>query len=369
MSSIKKYTDKKGQSYPHLYIDTNSGEFWCCVRVGLSVRKKNLKTTEYIRAVTKLPETLAFLGGKLDEKQKSQVAELLLKDYWQKLRAQKVSLDTKESTLTRFDSVWTNDLEPYFGNWTPSQINPDIMTAFLLWHKRVRKTQLVNVYKYLGNLFSYMVRIGALELKNVPELELPKNEVKHHAKKKGRVITPSEQKDLLKNSTGYFKLLNHLGRELGARKMEMVSLEKSKVRKEHGRYLIYLDTDDTKTGLARILPVPRYLESMLEEQMRATAESKYLFPMKSNPNRHMTSQLIDKEWKECKTKSKIKGRLRFHDWRHTKATEMAQAKINVVLASTLLGMSIKTYQKTYLNLTGQDLMETVDQMALESGKK
>lgn len=367
MSELKKYADKKGNSYPHLYLDIETKEFWAVVRVGEKVKKKNLKTTEYLRAVTLLPTTIAELGNKETNKEQRRrenaEAEKLLSDYWALLRKHKVTHDVKESTLQRFDTVWKHDLEPYLGSWPPHKVKPDIIPDYLIWHKENRGTQLVNVYKYLGNLFSYMVRIGALEIKNVPFLELPKNEIKHHAKKKGRIISDDEREALLRHSKGFMKLLNELGSSLGPRKMEIGSLEKQKIKKEQGRYLIYLEADDTKTGLARVIPVPKHLGGLLERQMADTFGSPYLFPQVRDQSKHMTSQLIDKEWKQIKIRAGIKGRLRWHDWRHTKATEMAQKKINVVLAATLLGMSIKTFQKTYLNLTGQDLMAVVDELS------
>jgi len=53
-----------------------------------------------------------------------------------------------------------------------------MLPDFMAWHRKKRpNTQFVNVFKYLGNLFSYMVRMGVVETKNLPLLTIqnPKN--------------------------------------------------------------------------------------------------------------------------------------------------------------------------------------------------
>lgn len=363
MSSIKKYRDKKGNSFPHLYIDTETGEFWAVVRVGEKIRKKNLKTKEYLRAITALPIALAELGD--PESQKKAVVKApqkLLRDYWADLRKAKVADELSEATLTRSDSVWKNNLEPYFGNWRPDQVKPDIIPDFVLWHRQKKPgRQLVNVYKYLGNLFSHMVKVGVLDSRNVPEISIPKTEKKHHDKKKGRIITDEERKALLACGSTRIRLVMGMADALGMRKMEIVALEKSRVIREDGRIFLELTEDDTKTGLARILPLPKHLEPLLREQTEESGSSRYLFPTKDGL-KYLPSQVIDRDWVQAKKKAKIQGRLRMHDWRHTRATLMAKQNINPVVACTILGMTIRVYQTRYLKLTGRDLVATVDEM-------
>lgn len=57
-----------------------------------------------------------------------------------------------------------------------------------------------------------------------------------------------------------------------------------------------------------------------------------------------------------------KGRLRFHDLRHSRATEFARQDVNPAIACTILGMSLRMYQKVYLNLSGADLLKTIDKI-------
>lgn len=369
MSSIKKYKDKKGNSFPHLYQEEMTKEFWAVIRVGKKIRKKNLKSTEYVRAIALLPSALAELGNpEAKEEVKEKASNKLLSDFLDELRREKVANDTSSATLKRFDTVVKHNIKPYLGNWRPDQVKPDMLPDFVIWHRKEKPgRQLVNTFKYLGNLFSYMVRIGALQQSQVPVIKLPKIEKQHHDKKKGRIITNDERKALLKHGSTRIRLIMGIADSLGMRKMEIVALEKSRIVKEDGRVFFELTEADTKTGLARVLPVPKHLEPLLREQMDESGDSRYLFPTKDG-GKYLPSQLVDKEWVEVKAAAKIKGRLRMHDWRHTRATLMAKQNINPVVACTLLGMTISVYQKTYLKLTGRDLVATVDQMATEGAQ-
>ena len=78
--------------------------------------------------------------------------------------------------------------------------------------------------------------------------------------------------------------------------------------------------------------------------------------MKSDLKRPRSSQLIDKGWFGAKAAANINNKMRFHDLRHTAATNMAKSGINPIVAVTVLGMNFKTYQKIYLKLSVEDLV-------------
>ena len=361
MSQLKKHLDKKGNSFPHLYIDQVTGEFWAVIRVRKKIRKRNLKTKSYIEAIGSIPQVLAELGNeKAQEKRAKKGPQKLLSGYWEDLKREKIADETSAATMKRMDTVWRHHLEPYLGNWAPKHVTPDMIPDFVIWHRKKKPgRQLVNVYKYMGNLFNYMVRTGALQQSQVPLINIPKSEKKHHDKKKGRIITDAENKAMHKNAKGRIRCVIALADPLGSRKMEIVSLEKSRIKTEDGRMFLVLDTDNTKTGLARVLPVPKRSEKILKKQIEESGDSPYLFPTKDG-TKHIPAPLIDRDWKVLKKKAEIKGRLRFHDWRHTRATKFAQQKVNPIIACTILGMNISVYQKVYAQLSGKDLIETID---------
>jgi integrase len=365
MSSLKKYKDNRGNSTAHLYIDVKTRTFWAVVRVGNTIKKESLKTTDKLTALANLPDVLKRLGSEADEKGEKKAPNKLLKDYWKELITQKNSVETSESTLKRMDIIWRHHLENYFGNFRPEDINSNMMPAYIEWHKKERPgTQLYNVYKYLGNILNYMYDVGAIRREQMPALDLPKKERLHHAKKKGRVISPKEYDALISKATSLrIKLLIALDYVIGARKMELVKIKKhEQITKEDGRYYIRLDESDTKTGLPRVIPVPNHLNALLEQQITQTKASAFLFPTKDG-KRYAPAPVIDREWAQTKRLAQIQGRLRFHDLRGSAATNMAKQNINPIVACTILGMSISMYQKVYLQLSGKDLMISVDQLA------
>ena len=361
MSNIKKYRDKKGNSMPHLYRDEVTGSFWAVIRIGKKVRKKSLGTESYLEAINRLPKALEELGQIEHEKDGKKAPPKLFKEYAADLRKEKVANETRESTLKKFDDIVKNHINPYFGNWRADPINKGIMPGFLIWHRKRGGKQVFNIYKYLGNIFHFMLKTGAITADQIPELKLPKSEKRHHEKKKGRVITTAERDELRKHGSTRAKLIVGLGDVLGMRKMEIGALEKERVYKEHGRYFIVLTEDDTKTGLPRVLGVPRSLEGLLKEMLELSGDSRYLFPTKKG-DKYLPSQLIDKDWNAVKAAAKTEGRLRFHDLRHSRATEFARQDVNPAIACTILGMSLRMYQKVYLNLSGADLLKTIDKI-------
>jgi len=372
MSNLKKHRDKRGNpTASHLYIDSKSGNFYALIRVGEDIEKQSLETKDYLEALKILPQALVDLTSRDPEKQKEakkKAAPKLCKDYWiNGVIKEKEAEEIKPATLVRVRSVWKNNLEPYWGNLRPSDIKADMIPDFMKWHREKRPgKQFYNTFKYLGNLLNYMLRVGAIKPEQMPRLALPTTEIKHHNKVKTRIIA-FEQKNAIvaKAKLTRTKLLIENDYILGMRKMELASIKKSQIKIEDGRYFYELDTDDTKTGLARIIPVPLSVVPYLEAQIEESGDSEYLFPKKDGKG-HLPSQEIDKDWNTAKKAAKIHGKLRFHDLRGTAATNMAKAKMNPMIAVTILGMSFSTYQKKYLKLSGKDLMIEVDSMTSRS---
>lgn len=359
MSNIRKYEDRKGNSTAHLYRDVATEIFYAVIRVGRKIEKKSLETNEYLEALRVLPAALIELGQAPENRKKNASAKLC-SDYWLELKTHKTADEIRESTLQKMDTVWAHKIEPYLGNWRADEITSGMGANFMIWHrKRFPGQQLFNTYKYLSNLLNFMLEQGAITPQQMPALKISKKEKDHHASKKGRVITEEERAALRSGGSNRLRLIVGLCDILGMRKMEVGSLQKSRIKKEEGRFMIYLTGDDTKTGLARVLGVPRSLEAALEAQIKASAKSEYLFPTVSGL-KPVPSQVIDREWIILKREAKIEGRLRFHDLRHSRATEFARQKVNPAIACTILGMSLRMYQKVYLNLKGSDLLEAID---------
>lgn len=269
--------------------------------------------------------------------------------------AQKTAYETSPATMSRLEIIWRKSIAPFWRDIEPDKVSQQLVTQFINWHKEHRKgIQLVNVFKYLGNIFAVMVESGAMDPIKRPKLELPKDEQKHHAKQKGRYITDDEFERILRQTSGWFKLFLLIAYCTGMRKMEIGKLEVSRLRRQGDRFIAVLDTDDTKTGLAREVPFPALLNEMIESQIKIG--SPYLFPSNADHLKHINPQSIDAKWVPAKIAAGIIGRMRFHDTRHSCASNLAKKNINPIVSVTMLGMSLATFQKRYLKLTANDLI-------------
>lgn len=362
--SLVRFKDRKGNVYPYLYILKETGVFYVVKRIGKKVFKKSLDTTDFNIARSMILHALKSFE---DETQPKKQTQKIFSDYWQMVLDEKVALGLKESSIKKAQAVYDHALKEYWEFLHPEDCTQEQVINFMTWHKRKRPgRQFVNVFKYLGNTFRIMFEAGALPAGSLPKLFLPKDEVRYLRKKKGRVITDDEIDSILRFGSDDFKLIVSIGRICGMRKMELCSLELSRVNFKDGRYVLVLDEDDTKTGLARNISMPTSLTKAISRRVQKSKAlgSSYLFPMATDKNRHIYGQLLDKEWVEAKKSAKIDGRMRFHDIRHTAATNMVKKKINPVVAVTILGMSLSTFQKVYLHLSSDDLISSIEQMSV-----
>lgn len=357
MSNLRKYKDPKtGKGIRFLYVDIGTGIYWLVKRYGKVILKKSLQTTSLVQARYELNVKLAELG---DPEAKKKAPLKLMEDCWNGYRTTVVAKGVKESTLTRIDTIWSLHLYPYLGKWPTDRVQADMMPSFISWHRdKFPGARLFDVFKYLRALLRYMVKTNQVSSINVPDIDLPLSEKRHQKKKKGRYIKDSEFERIEKHTGGRFWLIVQIAYHLGMRKMEIGSLRKNQITEDGDRLFIDLSEIDTKTGIPRVIPVPSFLKEHLLAQINSQ-KTKFVFP-RGDGRSHLAPQLIDRDWRNAKLAAGISDRIRFHDLRHTCATNFAKRKANSMLVASMLGMSLKIYQNTYLNITGHDLISLVE---------
>ncbi len=357
--SLIRFQDSKGKYYPHLYINTDSGIFYSVIRKGERVFKSSLETTDFNTARSRIAEKFKELDVTKYVKKQNK----LLREYFNDLLKEKEAEELQPGTINKIKTVWEKSINPFWGHLNTDKVNQDMVTEFIVWHKENREgIQFQNTFKYLGNLFRFLFERTLIAKR--PTLTIPKAEQRHIDKKKGRVITLEERNKIYSKLTGEYLLITQIAYETGMRQMEIGSMQVSRVKKIKDCYVFELEIEDTKNELARVVPMPKFLNSQIKERLQNTY---YLFPMKSDPKRHIPPQMIDKAWQEAKRLAKIQGRLRFHDLRHSCATRTAKSGMNPAVACTILGMNLKTYQKTYLNLSVDDLIIVTEGFYPKSG--
>lgn len=376
---LTKYKNKKGQDVPYLYTDQN-GYFWVRKRMGDYTPRKKLDTDVESIAIKKIYAAIKELEDQHEQKTKSgdeNAADKknvkIFADYYADVMKKKKVDGVRVTTYRRIEILKKYSLEPsMFWLLKPDEIRKEHGIEFKLWHLKTRinkrtgkPIQLVNTMKILGEILRAMVSDGTLQAKNMPDIDLPLSEKRHHAQNKGRAISLEEFNKIAEHYDPRYQLMARLAYDLGNRKMELGSLLCERVRKIEGRVFIDLSHEDTKTGMPRIIPVPIDLADELWK--RKNKNKTYVFESIKDEDKHIAAGVIDQHWTAAKDAAGVVGRLRFHDLRDSAATNMVKADINPILICTILGMSMQMLQKKYLQLKPEDLLKAIETMVKSRG--
>jgi len=136
----------------------------------------------------------------------------------------------------------------------------------------------------------------------------------------------------------------------------------------------------SKTGHGRVVPISGAALEMLKRRFTENAgRSRFVFPGWSTSAPGADKPVNDNKtaWATAKRKAGIKGRLRWHDIRHTALTHLIlgdetlpadqreRMKRPVVEVSEVAGGSVRTIQAVYLHATGAHLTGIADALKLE----
>lgn len=313
----------------------------------------------------------AGLGSTAMARARKGVTNHLLKDCWADLVASRTS-KRAGSTVIKYGVSWRHAIKPFWGEMTCAQISQSTQDAFETWYMENRPTkQFFNVRKHLGMLFHYLRMQGLINtVPVIADLDERIDKVVER-KKVGRVYSKAEQKALIAATMEpYSRLKGHaaknwpwqlrarvailFGLEGGLRKMEIGKLKLININLTKGA----ADVWSQKNGSWRQVPMGPDLVEAVKELIAHNPKSEYLFPMPSNPARHLSSQNLDKAWHSAKERAGIEGGMfeaRFHDLRHTFATRTSKEKWSIIMACKVLDMSAKEYQRTYTHTCQSDI--------------
>lgn len=309
-------------------------------------------------------QSLARVRRKLQGETNPMIAPI-----WEELMAQK-AVECTESTMWTYRTSWKHGIGPFWGTKHASDVTPENIQAFKTWYlaehpKRYSEVTTV----HLATLFRFMVKARCLD--EMPDLRDLKNleeiVVKNSRREKvGRVLTVAEEHHLLeaielldrpsKTDAGttlrHKRMLKHrtklavmIGLKAGMRKMEILSLPWDRVNFDEAVLKVW----SSKNHGWRDVPLVPEIVELLRAQKEFSGAAKWVFPRPTMPSIHIASGVLDKKWVDVKALSRIPGRLRFHDLRHTFATRTAEAGWPPKLACDILDMSLEQYQYTYCN--------------------
>lgn len=137
----------------------------------------------------------------------------------------------------------------------------------------------------------------------------------------------------------------------GMRKSEILGLSIGEV--DLKRQEILLPSERVKTRRGRTVPIPINLEELFRKLVSESKKSKtvYLFPARTLKGeiikgQHQTD--LTKRWFRAKKAAEID--VRFHDLRHTCATNLISKGMPAIVVSQFLGMSVDVLNKIYAKI-------------------
>ncbi len=257
------------------------------------------------------------------------------------------------ATLVVYEKEWRLKLKPFWGEKNLGDISQSTLTEFENWFlKEFPNRSYFNTGKCLTMLLNYLHSEGYLS-KKYKTRKLDTFIAGSMKKKKVfRVYSDAELRKILEAMpTQLSKLALALLMDTGARKMEILSLKWEDIDLSGPHASIWSDKNDNW----RKVPLTKRTASLLRETFGQGISSEFIFPMVTDPLRHISGQLFDKDWKTAKESAKIQGRARVHDLRHTFATKTARDGWPIPIACAVLDMSTKVYISTYVHIDENDI--------------
>ncbi len=195
-------------------------------------------------------------------------------------------------------------------------------------------------------MFNKAVEWGRLEsspVKNVKKFKEPNS--------KERILCPDEMKRLIDAANNHLEPILIIALNTGMRRGEILSLKWENI--DLSKRCIHLE--DSKSGKSRDIP----MNGLVIEVLSVIAQnSEYVFP---NPRTGGPIEDVKTAFKTACERAKIKG-LRFHDLRHTAATRMVEAMVDLVTVSKILGHSSIQMTMRYAHPTPENMRRAVERL-------
>jgi len=266
--------------------------------------------------------------------------EMLFKDlvseYRDYARTNKKSWKTEECRV--------KNLHEYFGGKKLREITPILIEKYRMERRRTpkvrQKSQDSKGPKLVCNAsinreVSILRKMFSIAVANdwIDKNPCVANQVKplREDSRRERFLEPWEEIKLLaqcKDGHAYLKPILICALHTGMRKSEILNLKWQNVDLEKG----YLTVTRTKSGKDRNIPISLTLRQHLCA-LRENRQTEYVF---TNPETQKPYFDLKRSFGDILEKANIKG-LRFHDLRHTAATRMVTAGIDLIVVQEILG--------------------------------
>lgn len=276
------------------------------------------------------------------------LADELYKNYEAKLKKGKARQGTLNNAAIYFPKLCDE-----FGVQYVSDVTEGDWLKFAADFQRRHPDKLLeNYWKHMSLVMNYAHKCGLYPKPWVVENPDP-------PRRKGRVLTENEKTAILEAALPNLRDQLLFAMTMGMRLREHLKLSWDRVDFEN--QTITLRPEDTKTKKGRVIKMSPQVFMILKRRKEGyyrhrIKNSPWVFPARHNPKLPVHQNKT--AWRTAKKGAGIKGRCRYHDLRHTFLTECAklvrQGEVSVVLICAYAGLSIKTFERTYLHLNHND---------------
>ncbi len=275
-------------------------------------------------------------------------------------------------TTKNYIKEWKNGISGFWGTKTCRDVTTENISKYKAWYLKENPERLFDkTFDFIKMFFRFLRQRGFIEAlpdwTELNDLDLVIKKNKKY-KKAGRVYTPEERVAMLAawqrflggklggTTTHHKKFLAararlsvRLGLFGGLRAMEALTLKYEHVDEKK----MVLNVWSLKNHKWREVPlVPEVLDAIkYQQEANRFLKSDWIFPMPSDPDKHLSDQLLGKTWYRVRMYAgvipKHKYDARFHDLRKTFATQTAELGWPVKVACEILDMSMSVYEKVY----------------------
>lgn len=172
--------------------------------------------------------------------------------------------------------------------------------------------------------------------------------------RRDRFLSVEEIQDLIEAAEPHLKPVLIFALNTGCRKGEILGLTWDRVDLKHGT--IYLNK--TKSGKPRKVPINDPLRAMLKGLVRRLDTNLVFY----NPATGGRWHELKRSFATACRKAKIHD-FRFHDLRHTFASQLVMAGVDLTTVSRLLGHASLTMTLRYSHIASDHFQEAVDVLA------
>jgi integrase len=253
------------------------------------------------------------------------------------------------TAIVGFATSFTSARE-FFGSEAVSLVEEGRIEAYKVWrvnHHRVRDITLRNDLHALPKFFGYAVKQRWTRENPMRNVEIPSDAdaIRMH------ILTSDEEKQYFSRAVKH-KDLHDLGRLIlnqGMRPDEVTALHRNDIDLGHGQLHI---RQGKSSAARRTLDLATESRQILASRM--SCNSQWIFPSPRNPGHHIT-RLNGPHDRLCGKAPEAGVVLKFvlYDFRHTLATRLAQAGIDLATLAAILGHSSIRIVQRYVHPTAE----------------